>query len=118
LDEALETACTTKSVYFVRREYIVTICPFCEQVEENEWHYFFGCTTTEEVWQDTEAWHIVSKYVENATEFVAMIFNMLEEIDEDNMAKIAICFSGHYGGEEIKDVGMTKYQQFLCYKTY
>jgi hypothetical protein len=73
-------------------EYNVLIikCPFCEQVEENEWHYFFGCTTREEVWQDTEAWHIVSKYVENATEFVAMIFNMSEEINKDDMAKIVM----------------------------
>jgi hypothetical protein len=47
-----------------------------------------------------------------------MIFNMIEEIDDDddNIWPRLLCFSGHYGGEEIKDVGMTKYQQVLCYK--
>jgi hypothetical protein len=66
-------------------------CPFCEQVEENEWHcFFFGCTAAKEVWQDTKACHMMSKYIENVIGFVAMIFNMLEEINKDNMAKIVM----------------------------
>jgi hypothetical protein len=56
---------------------------------------------------------MVSKYIENATGFVVMIFNsMLVEIDEDNRPR-SLCFSKHYCGEEIKDVDMTKYQQFF-----
>jgi hypothetical protein len=33
---------------------------------------------------------MVSKYIENATSFVAMIFDMIVEIDDENMAKIAM----------------------------
>jgi hypothetical protein len=33
---------------------------------------------------------VVSKYIENVTGFGAMMFNMIEEIDNDNMAKIVM----------------------------
>jgi hypothetical protein len=52
--------------------------------------FFFGCTAAKEVWQDTKACHMMSKYIENVIGFVAMIFNMLEEINKDNMAKIVM----------------------------
>jgi hypothetical protein len=38
---------------------------------------------------------------------------MIEEIDIMIIWPKLLWFYGHYGGEEIKDIGMTKYQQFF-----
>ncbi|MCH98064.1 ribonuclease H protein, partial [Trifolium medium] len=65
-------------------------CPHCEQTEENEWHCFFGCTTVREVWQETDVWHLVRNYIDAASGFIPMIFDMLEEIEEESMAKIVM----------------------------
>jgi ribonuclease HI len=59
-------------------------------MEENEWHCFFGCTHAINVWQETEVGQIVSNYVDTASGFKTMMFHMLEEVEEENMTKIAM----------------------------
>jgi ribonuclease HI len=65
-------------------------CPHCDNYEENEWHCFFGCNTVNDLWMETEEWQHVSHYMNNAAGFVSMIFQMIEEIEHADMAKITM----------------------------
>ncbi|GAU13372.1 hypothetical protein TSUD_175240 [Trifolium subterraneum] len=58
--------------------------------EENEWHCFFGCTTASDVWHETEVWQLVSIYIDAASGFVSMVFDMLEKMEDESMAKIVM----------------------------
>jgi hypothetical protein len=53
-------------------------------------HCFFGYTTAREVCEASEEWKIINKYIETVNEFVTMVFDMLEELENDKMAKIAM----------------------------
>jgi hypothetical protein len=53
----------------------------------------------------------VNKYSENTIGFVDMCFKMINEVDAHKMTRITMTF-GHFGGEEIKDVGMIKSPPF------
>ncbi|WJX28105.1 hypothetical protein P8452_16861 [Trifolium repens] len=65
-------------------------CPHCDQVEENEWHCFFGCNTACDVWKEIEEGQIVGNYTENAVGFVDMVFRMINEVDMNKMARITM----------------------------
>lgn len=55
-------------------------CVFCERSYENDWHLFFGCDETKSVWEEAELWHIISANLERAGGFVALFFQLLEEL--------------------------------------
>jgi hypothetical protein len=61
-------------------------------VELNLDNPIFGCTTVRDVWQETEAWQLVSNYIDTTSGFGSMVFNMLETIDDESMAKILMMF--------------------------
>jgi hypothetical protein len=61
-------------------------------VELNLDNRIFGCTTVRDVWQETEAWQLVSNYIDTTSGFGSMVFNMLETIDDESMAKILMMF--------------------------
>jgi hypothetical protein len=71
------------SAVWYKREciYCDNKCPHCNNFEESEWHYFFGCICTLEVWQETQEWQLINKYITDPSGYVAVLFRMLKEID-------------------------------------
>ncbi|MCI89844.1 putative ribonuclease H protein, partial [Trifolium medium] len=57
---------------------------------ENEWHCFFGCISSQEVWKETEEWQHIEKHTAEANGCVAMIFEMLAELKPKIMSRIAM----------------------------
>jgi hypothetical protein len=60
---------------------------------------------------------MVSKCIENAIKFVAMIFNMLEEIEERHYGQDRYVSLGIMVEKKSKMLARQNTNNFLCYKT-
>jgi ribonuclease HI len=66
-------------------------CPCCDQQCENEWHCFFGCSAAQEVWIEAGLWEHIEQKLYTVNDFVDMIFELIEELDNQTIEKVSMC---------------------------
>ncbi|XP_045810978.1 uncharacterized protein LOC123905427 [Trifolium pratense] len=54
------------------------------------WRVLRGCMASQEVWQETDCWQAMTKHNTHAISFVSMMFNMIDELDNNSMSTVAM----------------------------
>jgi hypothetical protein len=62
-------------------------------------------------------WSKQESYITNATGFMKLVFELIEDLDANTMAKVTM-IPWPYGSEETKDAGMTSCQSAFDVNSY
>ncbi|CAJ2665467.1 unnamed protein product [Trifolium pratense] len=65
-------------------------CLCCDLNRENEWHCFFGCKASQEVWIEVGMWDNLHQQIDNAADYKQPVFHLLDSLESTNMAHIVM----------------------------